>query len=223
MAPKVVDGRKLRAQRRRAATEAKLLFAAESVICRRGFHAATIADIVDEAQVARGTFYQYFDSREAVYRRLIGDFVKLLTSSVERVTERRAPVEDVRTNLLRVLEQLFAQRELAILLFRDALTPDPVLKQLHLDLHQHMHRMVCGLLRRGAQWGILREVEVEGTAWAVIGAIKELLLRRIDELPTLQTDEPVIDGTRITPAVRQSAVDAASVLVDAFYGGLRAP
>lgn len=223
MATRMMDGRRLRAQRRRAQTEARLLEAAEAVICRKGFHAATISDIVVEAGVARGTFYQYFQGRDEVFRRLISDFVTVLNASVDRVTERRAPLEDVRLNVLRVLLQLFAHRDLAILLFRDALTPDPELQRLQADLHEHMHRMVCGALRRGAEWGMLRAVDVEGTSWAIIGAIKELLLRRLDDMPSGGARLPLSADAEFDPTVREAASSAAAVLVDAFYGGLRTP
>lgn len=225
MAEGLTDGRKRRAIARRARTEARLLQAAETVIVRKGFHAATIADIVEEADVARGTFYQYFDSREAVFRRLIGDFVAVLNGSVRRVTEPASPVDDVRRNVHQVLLQLFAHRDLAVLLFRDALTPDPALERLQRELHDHMHRMVQGALRRGAEWGLLRPVDADGTAWTIIGAIKELLLRRLDAVADenqAEVDSETAVDDEFPAAVRRAADEAASVLVDAFYGGLRA-
>lgn len=176
--------------------------------------------MVQEAGVARGTFYQYFDTREAVFRRLIADFVALLNGSVQRITEPTAPMDDLRVNALRVLLQLFAHRELAVLLFRDALTPDPVLQRLQSELHDHMHAMVCGALTKGAQWGVLREVDVDDTAWTIIGAIKELLLRKLDQLPSDAPRHPLPHDPIDTPELLEVASETTTILIDAFYGGL---
>ena len=47
---------------------AQLLAAARVVFARRGYHHASVSDILDEAKVARGTFYNYFDSKRAVFQ-----------------------------------------------------------------------------------------------------------------------------------------------------------
>lgn len=50
------------------ARKAVLLNAAERVFERMGFADARVSDIVAEAKVAQGTFYTYFDSKEAIFR-----------------------------------------------------------------------------------------------------------------------------------------------------------
>jgi AcrR family transcriptional regulator len=54
-------------------TRDALMTAARTVLVRDGFLDARITDISEEAGVAHGTFYTYFDSKEAILRELIGD------------------------------------------------------------------------------------------------------------------------------------------------------
>jgi AcrR family transcriptional regulator len=188
----------------------RILEAAEGVIVTKGLHQTTIADFVQAAGVARGTFYQYFDSREAVFHRLIGDFVERLNACVLPVQARDPrPLQEVGDNLMRVLEVLLSHRGLAVLLFRDAVAPVPELILVQNALHGHMHAMVRGALARGAEWGIVRQVEADAVAWALIGAIKEFLLRSLDRL---EAPEDVADQARVL----------ATTLLDIFYLGLRA-
>jgi len=56
-----------RAQR----TRTKLVVAARAVFERDGFVSAKITDIAKRAQVAVGSFYTYFDSKDAVFRAVI--------------------------------------------------------------------------------------------------------------------------------------------------------
>ena len=55
------------------ARRAQLLDAAKRVFARRGYRAANIADICKEANVARGTIYQYFQNKRDVLIALLDD------------------------------------------------------------------------------------------------------------------------------------------------------
>jgi len=65
------------AERRR-----QILDAARDVFARRGYHAATIDDIVAATGVARGTFYLYFDDKRAVFEALIDGFSARIAMAV---------------------------------------------------------------------------------------------------------------------------------------------
>jgi AcrR family transcriptional regulator len=53
-------------------TREALLDASRVVFERDGFLDARITDIAEEANVAHGTFYTYFDSKDAVFREVVG-------------------------------------------------------------------------------------------------------------------------------------------------------
>lgn len=59
-----------RSERRRRATEARLLDAALSTFVTRGYDAATTGEMARGADVAAGTFYLHFRDKRAVYERL---------------------------------------------------------------------------------------------------------------------------------------------------------
>lgn len=67
------QGRRLRSAGKR--NVAKLLDAALVVFADRGFHAARVDDVCDEAEVSHGTFYLYFASKEDLFRTLVDDVV----------------------------------------------------------------------------------------------------------------------------------------------------
>lgn len=53
-------------------TRDKLLQAAEVEFGEQGFHDASISGITQQAGVALGTFYTYFESKQEIYRALVG-------------------------------------------------------------------------------------------------------------------------------------------------------
>ena len=70
---KPAQGRQLRSAGKK--NVAKLLDAALVVFAERGYHAARVDDVCDEADVSHGTFYLYFASKEDLFRTLVDDVV----------------------------------------------------------------------------------------------------------------------------------------------------
>ena len=56
-----------RRERRRAETREKLFRAALGLFAERGFHAVTVEEITEAADVGKGTFFNYFPSKEHVF------------------------------------------------------------------------------------------------------------------------------------------------------------
>lgn len=60
-----------RREERKAQNRAKLLEAARKVFAEKGYGAATARDIVRETDLATGTFYNYFEDKQAVFMALL--------------------------------------------------------------------------------------------------------------------------------------------------------
>ncbi|MGS0896151.1 TetR/AcrR family transcriptional regulator [Burkholderia stagnalis] len=65
----------------------ELMAAAEALFLARGVEATTISEIVEQAQVAKGTFYHYFDSKSdmlaALAQRYTASFLDRLQAAVD--------------------------------------------------------------------------------------------------------------------------------------------
>lgn len=70
----------------------ELMDAAEKLFLERGVEATTVSEIVEEAKVAKGTFYHYFDSKTemllALRERYMQHFLEELGEAVARVATR---------------------------------------------------------------------------------------------------------------------------------------
>jgi AcrR family transcriptional regulator len=61
---------------------ADLLLAAREVFARAGFPDARVSDIAAEAGVSQGTFYTYFDSKDAIFQAVAADVADRMLSAV---------------------------------------------------------------------------------------------------------------------------------------------
>ena len=55
---------------RRKTSENKMLTAATRVFSSKGYASSSVSDIIKEAEVARGTFYLYFESKRAAFEKV---------------------------------------------------------------------------------------------------------------------------------------------------------
>ena len=78
-----------RREERKAQNREKLLQAARKVFADKGLGAATARDIVRETDLATGTFYNYFDDKEDMFRALLDEVTMKARAAVR--AERQAP------------------------------------------------------------------------------------------------------------------------------------
>ena len=67
----------------------EILDAAQAILGRRGVRAATIEEITSRAGIAKGTFYLYFDSKDAVQQALRERLGAALLRDVEAALKRK--------------------------------------------------------------------------------------------------------------------------------------
>src|SRR6185503_7607063 len=73
-------GDKQKQERRR-----QILAAAKAVFAEAGYHGASIHAIIERAQIARGTFYLYFESKAAVFDSILDEAMRDLRGRIHRI------------------------------------------------------------------------------------------------------------------------------------------
>lgn len=99
---------------------AHLLRAARTVFASLGYHRANVAAIIQEAGVARGTFYNYFDSKRACFQAVLAEMMEGVASAVHPIDVTRDVPLQVRENLKRLLCSLTEDDEVPRVLFAEA-------------------------------------------------------------------------------------------------------
>lgn len=65
-----------------AAIRERLYIAAAEIVAKAGFAGASVSRITERAQIAQGTFYNYFETREAIFNELVPIFGKKLRGHI---------------------------------------------------------------------------------------------------------------------------------------------
>jgi AcrR family transcriptional regulator len=177
------DGRSVRAAEKREKRRREMLDTALAVFSEKGYHQTRISDIIEAANIARGTFYLYFDGKNAIFHELLD----LLISSVRQnvvgvdVGEGAPPLRDqLLVSVRRVLASFHENPALAKFVLREAVGIDEEVDKKLEDFYGHFHMWLCGSLEYGQQLGVVRKMDTEHVAWCIIGSIKQFLQLVLD-------------------------------------------
>ncbi len=89
--PKTPAGKRARTK---AANRQAILAAARRVFARIGFDATTVRDIIRETDLAAGTFYNYFRSKEEVFEAIANESALQFRPMLKSVREKATNFED---------------------------------------------------------------------------------------------------------------------------------
>jgi AcrR family transcriptional regulator len=154
------------------ARKAALLDAAARVFERRGFLDTRVSDIVAEAKVAQGTFYTYFDSKDAVFQavatRVVGEMLAALQD--DQAHPSATPYERAFAGMERFVDA-YRPRARVIALIEQVGTFTPELKHLRLKVREaFVERVARGIAHQQEQGIADRSLDPVLTA-EVLGAM----------------------------------------------------
>jgi len=169
-----------------AAAEKRLtiLNAAIVVFARQGFNAGRISDIADEAGVAHGLVYHYFDSKEAILDELFTLRWSLLLAQIAETSRLQ---ESARSKLERVAQFIVGSYrfdpDLMRVIIVEVTRAVNTFGKTHLAEIREAYSMIAEIVRDGQKSGELRdEIEADYAALAFYGAVEQVLTGWIFDL-----------------------------------------
>ncbi len=167
-------------------TRTQLLNAAIDMFHEKGFQKTRVSDIVAAAQVAQGTFYLYFKSKDEIFLQIAADFknrfAELIENSDQLLSGNSYP--EVRENLLifiRQMVQLYSENtKMARILFYENGQTDCQFRHIWQELYSSFIAMVKLHLEnhRNSPFIVFEDAETE--AAFLVGLLSRSLLYFIE-------------------------------------------
>jgi len=196
-------------EQRKERTHRRLLEEAERLFRSEGFDAVTVEEIAASADVAKGTFFNYFESKENLLGELLYSRIQSLLAAPPAP---EAPADErIRILFLTVWEELAPYRHLARRMFAHAMShPKPE----YLSPDQPTAALaLAGLIREGQTQGIFRaDINAE-----FAGA---LLIMYFFRLCVLEIVTAEAESTESTMPCGRSLIDEG---LDLLYRGMLVP
>lgn len=162
----------VRRERAREHTRRDILLAAADVFARRGYAAATLAELAEAAGFAAPSLYRYFESKEQIFRSLVDLFVREVDATFEEPVDETLPLAGKLEALLRTQARVIQPFRSAFVVL-DAAGPElaavlPQLRSPRAGLDYYESRLAPWLRRHASRDELRLEPEVVARAFAGI-------------------------------------------------------
>ena len=166
--------------------------AAMRVVGRRGLANATVREIADEAGVAKGTVYLYFRSREEIIektnRAAVDELLNRILEAIEAGGRFRQALERVLRTQICYFEE---HRDFFRLYFAAGDGTEESRRRRRENRLRHVAQLEA-MVEAASRRGEIRAADPERVAVAIAGAVREVILRRIDG----KSSRPLADEVR---------------------------
>jgi AcrR family transcriptional regulator len=185
-----------------------ILDAAIRVFARKGFHHCRVSDVADEAGVAYGLVYHYFDSKEEILNRLFLERWQLMLDAIVEIDARRdVPArEKLYAVASFIIDSYRYEPELMKVIIVEVTRAANTFGRLHLAKIREAYELIAGIVDTARRDGSFKsDISAQFAAMCFYGAIEQLLSAWIFD---------------IVPQTEEEFERAKALVVEAICGGL---
>ncbi|MBA2256143.1 MAG: TetR/AcrR family transcriptional regulator [Thermoleophilaceae bacterium] len=178
---------------RRAAVDKRrmILDAAIRVFARRGFHSCRVSDVADEAGVAYGLVYHYFDSKEEILSTLFTERWQIMLDAIGEIDAREGLTAREKLELVAsfIIDSYRYEPDLMKVIIVEVTRAANTFGRHHLPEIREAYAMIAQIVESARADGSFKsDISGEFAALCFYGAIEQLLSGWIFEMLP-QTDE----------------------------------
>jgi TetR/AcrR family transcriptional regulator, fatty acid metabolism regulator protein len=171
-----------------------ILKAATRVFARNGYFNSKVADIARAANVADGTVYLYFKSKEEILRSIFDqNMAEAIDSGRKLIEDIRDPREKLRRIARLHLERLGADRNLAVVFQVELRGSTKFMQEFSAARFAEYLDLLCKIFQEGQKAGVFRkELNAKVVSKILFGALDEMATNWIISKRNYQLD-PMAD------------------------------
>jgi TetR/AcrR family transcriptional regulator, fatty acid metabolism regulator protein len=161
----------------KSTTRERIVRSAVAVFARKGYHRATVDDIVRESGTSKGAVYHHFGNKEALFVALVDDFAARLAGAVAAAIEQsHGAVGKIEAGLRAGLETFAAHRDLAHIILLESTSVGPAYQAKRAEIHGRFAALIQGYLDQAVAERTIPPLDTRIATLAWLGAINELVI-----------------------------------------------
>jgi AcrR family transcriptional regulator len=187
-----------------------ILDAAIRVFARQGFHSCRVSDVADEAGVAYGLVYHYFDSKEEILNTLFSERWQIMLDAITEIDEKQeVPARDKLYMVASfIIDSYRHEPDLMKVIIVEVTRAANSFGRVHLEKIREAYAGIARIVEHAQRDGSFKgEISADFAAMCFYGAIEQLLSGWIFDL---------------LPQTEEEFEQAKTLVVEAICGGLEA-
>lgn len=163
-------------RRQKDAKRTAMMQAAVRVFAQKGYHAATVRDIVSEADVAIGTFYFYFPDKETLFVHLFEETAAFLLQAIDQALISRSSFPaQIEAAVQAYVNVAFYEPAVVQLLLVGGMGSAPSLSERRVEYREKLVRAWQRALNAALEHKQIEPQNTRRTAEALVGAYDEIV------------------------------------------------
>ena len=200
-----------RATRRGAVDKRRLILdGGITVFARQGFHHCRVSDVADEAGVAYGLVYHYFDSKEEILDQIFLERWQVMLDAIAAIDSQEvSPRDKLHLVASFIIDSYRNEPDLMKVIIVEVTRAANSFGRQHLDTIRDAYDGIAAIVESGRRDGVFKaDISSEFAAMCFYGAIEQLLSGWIFDL---------------LPPTEEQFERAKALVTDAICGGLEIP
>ncbi|HON77837.1 MAG TPA: TetR/AcrR family transcriptional regulator [Spirochaetota bacterium] len=159
-----------------------IIHCAKELFVSKGFHNTSITDIVDQANIARSTFYAHFDNKMDIFSILVDTFSGILLNAIlginiSKAEKQRELTDEIKAMTIVLVDAFENNRDLASLLITAPQGHDNNFDRKISEFYSAILQAIRTLLVEGIEGNTIKKLEPDITSYAILGSIKQILIQ----------------------------------------------
>jgi AcrR family transcriptional regulator len=175
--PKLTNGRPLPLNSEQGAKRERILVAALRLFAHEPYQAVTMDRVAAAANVAKGTLYLYFPSKDALYLGILSDNLDTAYRTYQASADPKLPLVERMRRAITVMVEFFDQRRDFLQFYA---TEEPRLadarNRIMEEARERGSNFFASLIQDGIRTGVFAPVDPRVATLAIQGSIRSLLL-----------------------------------------------
>jgi len=154
-----------------------ILDAGMRVFAQRGFHHCRVSDVADEAGVAYGLVYHYFDSKEEILNTLFLERWQIMLDAIAEIDRQELPARDKLYAVASfIIDSYRHEPELMKVIIVEVTRAANSFGRLHLDKIREAYAGIASIVEAARAEGLFKaDIPAQFAAMCFYGAIEQLL------------------------------------------------
>lgn len=167
-------------QQRSEETRARILESSIKLFSNRGFNAASVDDICEEAGVSKGAFYHHFETKQTLFLTLLDGWLQTIDNAIEASKDKNAP--ETFMQMTEAFPYMFGTAGEGLPMFLEFwlhASRDEKIWQASIAPYRRYHKYFTSLIKKGVDEGSFVDVDPELTARMIVAMAMGLLLQSL--------------------------------------------
>jgi len=154
-----------------------ILDAGMRVFAQRGFHHCRVSDVADEAGVAYGLVYHYFDSKEEILNTLFLERWQIMLDAIAEIDRQELPARDKLYAVASfIIDSYRHEPELMKVIIVEVTRAANSFGRLHLDKIREAYAGIASIVEAARAEGLFKaDIPAQFAAMCFYGAIEQVL------------------------------------------------